>query len=85
MRELVNEQTGESLSVEAYVTGQRAIERRIFRLDNAIADLKATLKQTKGERDKEVAALRANAREIKLLLAQASSSKRSRKVAEAKS
>lgn len=84
MSELVNELTGESLSVEEYVTANRAIERRIFRLDNSIADLKATLKQTKGERDKEVSALRANAREIKLLLARVSSSKRTRK-AEAKS
>lgn len=77
--ELVNELTGESMSVEEYVTANRAIERRIFRLDNSIADLKATLKQTKGERDKEVSALRANAREIKLLLARVSSSKRTRK------
>jgi hypothetical protein len=66
--ELVNELTGESMSVEDYVVQNRAIERRIGRLDNTIADLKATLKQTKGERDKEVSALRSSVRETKMAM-----------------
>ena len=67
MTDLVNELTGESMSIDDYVSLNRATERRIFRLDNTIAELKSTLKATKVERDKEVAQLRSTAREIKLL------------------
>lgn len=65
MSDLVHEVTGEAMTVRDYVDQQRAIEKRIGRLDNNIADLRATLKAEKGERDKAVAALRSLIRESK--------------------
>lgn len=66
MSDLVNELTGEAMTVREYVDQQRAIERQIGRLDNTIADLRASLKAAKGDRDKAVAALRSVVRESKL-------------------
>lgn len=65
--ELVNELTGETLTLANYVDQVRSIERQIFRLDNTIADLKSSVKAAREDRDKAVSALRSAAREIKLL------------------
>jgi hypothetical protein len=64
---LVNELTGEELGIDDYLRANRAIERQIFRIDNVNAELKSTLKANKEEREKLIASLRSNAREIRLL------------------
>jgi len=64
--ELVNEETGETMTLGDYLAQARAIERAIFRLDNTVNDLKSSLKAAKGDHVKAVSALRAVVREIKL-------------------
>lgn len=64
--ELVNEMTGEAMTLREYIDQGRAIERSIFRLDNAIDDLKSSLKAAQEDRLKAFSALRANAREVRL-------------------
>lgn len=63
---LVNELTGEAMTLGDYIAATRAIERSIFRLDNTINDLKSSLKAAKEDKLKAIAALRANAREVRL-------------------
>ena len=65
--QLVHEDTGEVLSVAEYVALQRAQERVIHRLDQAIAQLKVNLKAAKDGRDAAIQDLRATAREMKLV------------------
>lgn len=67
MREyLLNEMTGETLTMTEYVAQARQLEKDIFRLDRTIDDLKSSLKAAKEDHSKAVSALRANAREIRL-------------------
>ncbi len=63
---VVNELTGEIAPPSAFVSSLRSVERSIFRLDNAIADLKADLKAARMEREKAIAALRSMVRESKI-------------------
>lgn len=63
---LVNEMTGEALTLSEYIANTRSLEGVIFRLDNTINDLKSTLKAAKEDKVKAIAALRANAREVRL-------------------
>lgn len=67
---IVNELTGEVSLPREFVSNLRHTERAIFRLDNAIADLKASLKSAKMEREKAIGALRSMVREAKLEAAQ---------------
>lgn len=64
--ELVNELSGEVMTLREYVDRGRALERAIFRLDNSINDLKSSLKAAKEEKLKAIAELRSNAREVRL-------------------
>lgn len=66
---LVNELTGETMSLGHFVSESRSIERQIFRLDNTINDLKSSLKAAKEDRIKAVSALRAIVRESQLIAA----------------
>lgn len=64
---IVVEQTGESFdSLADYLTHQRALERGIQRLDDALASLKGDLKAAKIDRDKAVGLLRQLIREAKI-------------------
>lgn len=63
---LVNEMTGEAMTLADYIANTRSLERAIFRLDNTINDLKSSLKAAKEDKLKAIAALRANAREVRL-------------------
>lgn len=63
---LVNEMTGETMTLAEYVAQSRQLEKDIFRLDRTIDDLKSSLKSAKEDHMKAVSALRANAREIRL-------------------
>lgn len=63
---LVNEMTGEAMTLADYIANTRALERTIFRLDNTINDLKSSLKAAKEDKLKAIAALRSNAREVRL-------------------
>jgi len=63
---LVNEMTGEAMTLSDYIANTRSLERTIFRLDNTINDLKSSLKGAKEDKLKAIAALRSNAREVRL-------------------
>ncbi len=63
---IVNELTGEVSLPAEFVKDLRAIERGIFRLDNAIAEFKADLKAAKMEREKAIGRPRSMVREAKM-------------------
>ncbi len=63
---LVNEGTGETMSLTEYIAQQREIERDIMRLDAAIETHKEALKAAKDGKEKAVRDLRATVREIKM-------------------
>jgi hypothetical protein len=77
---LVNEATGEVMTLVDYLAQQRDIEREITRLDAAIETHKECLKAAKDGKDKAVRDLRACIRESKMLgAAKRSRSKRARR------
>jgi predicted RNA-binding protein len=65
--ELMNEETGEVVTLADYLAQQREIEREITRLDAAIDTHKECLKAAKDGKDKAVRDLRASIRESKML------------------
>lgn len=75
----VNEDSGETLTLAEYIARQRDIERDIMRLDAAIETHKESLKAAKDGKDKAVRDLRATVREIKILGAETTRRRRSRK------
>jgi phosphoenolpyruvate-protein kinase (PTS system EI component) len=66
-REFLNEQTGETLTLDDYLAQQRHLEREITRFDAAIANLRADLSAAKKGKERAYADLRATVREIKAL------------------
>jgi hypothetical protein len=65
--ELMNEETGEVLTLADYLAQQREIEREILRLDSAIEMHRESLKAAKDGQKKAYRDLRATVREIKVL------------------
>ena len=63
---IVNELTAEVMLPRDFVSALRALERRIFRLDNVIATFKGDLKASKMEREKAIGELRSMVREAKM-------------------
>lgn len=77
---LVNEMTGEVLTLADYIHQARSQEKAIYRLDRTIDDLKSSLKAAKEDHSKAVSALRTTAREIRLRSKSTATRKRATKV-----
>jgi hypothetical protein len=77
--ELMNEETGEVLTLTDYLAQQQEIEREILRLDSAIEMHRESLKAAKDGQKKAYRDLRATVREIKILGGDAKSPARARR------
>jgi hypothetical protein len=64
---IVDQRTGVVNAASEYVENLRALEREVQRCDDAIADLKDSMKEAKARREKAIAQMRSAIREGKVL------------------